>query len=137
MVVLDDALLIHIKSRHLFTQVGTAVLKVVFQRIRRQHLLVSLSSLLAVEVEDTSLLQEEHRSFCLPSSIDDVRLELAAIADEEVATLNQFAVACEILHHVPEVAQLAVSLALTILLLYPLDGDLQHLIESKRRDDLL
>ena len=137
MVVLDDALLIHIKSRHLFTQVGTAVLKIVFQRIRRQHLLVSLSSLLAVEVENTGLLKEQYRSFCLPSGIDDVRLELAAIADEEVATLNQLTVACEILHHVPEVAQLAVSLALTILLLYPLDGDLQHLIESKRRDDLL
>ena len=56
MVVLDDALLINIKSRHLFTKVCTAVLKIVFQRIRRQHLLVSLSSLLAVEIEDTSLL---------------------------------------------------------------------------------
>ena len=56
MVVLDDALLVHVKSRHLFTQVGTAVLKIVFQRIRRQHLLVRLSSLLTVEIEDTSLL---------------------------------------------------------------------------------
>ena len=137
MVVLDDALLIHIKSRHLFAQIGTAVLKIVFQRIRRQHLLVSLSSLLAVEVEDTSFLKEQHRTFSLPSGIDDVRLELAAIADEEVATLNQLTVACKILNHVPEVAQLAISLALTILLLYPLDGDLQHLIESKCRDDLL
>ena len=137
MVVLYDALLIHIKSCHLFTKVCTAVLKIVFQRIRRQHLLVSLSSLLAVEVEDTCLLQEEHRTFRLPSGIDDVRLELAAIADEKVATLNQFTVACKILNHVPEVAQLTVSLALTILLLYPFDGDLQHLIESQRRDDLL
>ena len=137
MVVLDDALLIHIKSCYLFTKVCTAVLKIVFQRIRRQHLLVSLSSLLAVEVEDTSLQKEQHRTFSLPSGIDDVRLELAAIADEEVATLNQFAVTCKILYHIPEVAQLAVSLALTILLLNPLDGNLQHLVESQRRDDLL
>ena len=137
MVVLDDALLIHIKSCHLFAQVGTAVLKIVFQRIRRQHLLVSLSSLLAVEIEDTSFLKEQHRTFSLPSGIDDVRLELAAIADEEVATLNQLTVACKILNHVPEVAQFTVSLALTILLLNPLDGDLQHLVESQRRDDLL
>ena len=137
MVVLDDALLIHIKSCHLFAQIGTAVLKIVFQRIRRQHLLVSLSSLLAVEIEDTSLLKEQHRTFSLPSGIDDVRLELAAIADEEIATLNQLTVACKILYHVPEVAQLTVSLALTILFLNPLDGDLQHLVESQRRDDLL